>query len=179
MNKKKMLGTIGAVALTLGTAGCGTADNQVVENPSSSQFAEMQEDCDELELVSGDPYSGSDKEVWYCDDDNDGGSHVSGMFFYPFYGGYYNASTMKSKHNVDVSSYKPGTTATKVSASQYNKAAKVKLPSYKGSGSSVKSGAVKSGTVKSNSSSSKSSSGKVSSGSSSKGFGSSFSSSGG
>lgn len=174
MNKKKMLGTIGAVALTLGTAGCGTADNKVVENPSNSEFAEMQKECDELELVSGNPYSGGEDEVWYCDDDNDGGgSHVSGMFFYPFYGGYYNADTMKSKHNVDVSKYKAGTSTTKVSANQYNKAAKVKLPSYKGAGSSVKNS-----SVKSNPTGKTSSGGKISSGSS-KGFGSSGMSSGG
>ena len=169
MNKKKMLGTIGAVALVMGTtAGCGNSE------PDTTTMSDISQECDDLELVQGTAYSGDEKEVWYCDDDdNDGGSHVSGMFFYPLYGGYYNADTMKSKHNVDVSKYKAGTSTTKVSANQYNKAAKVKLPSYKGSGSSVKNS-----SVKSNSSGKTSSGGKVSSGSS-KGFGSSGMSSGG
>lgn len=195
---KKMFGAISAVALTMGTAGCSTppADNtntsvQVGENKN---VPDSMKECKNLELVQGDAYSGKDKEVWYCaDDDNDSGSHFSGMFFYPLTGQYYDAKSLKKKHKVNVTSYKPGTSAKKVSVSEYNKAAKLKLPPYQPK-TSVKSttNAIGSKPTKpsstskpkiSSSTKSKSSvtssprSSYKSSSSSSRGFGSSFSSS--
>lgn len=189
MKKMKMLGTLSAVALTLGTAGCGVG-NSTTPSPTktsdSESVSQVKKECKDMELVSGKAYSGDKDEVWYCNDDDTTGSSThsgGGMFFYPMMGGYYNGSTMKSKHNVDVSNYKPGTAKTKVSTNQYNKAAKVKLPASKRPVSSTTHAKPSTGSKSSTFSSSKpsksSTSSKISSSSSSKGFGSSFSSSGG
>jgi len=193
---KKMLGAISAVALTMGTAGCSTPPtdntNKPVQVGQNSKTSNSMKECKNMELVQGDAYSGKDKEVWYCgDDDNDDrDSHFSGMFFYPMTGQYYDSNTLKSKHKVDVSTYKPGTSTKKVSVSEYNKAAKLKLPAYQPKQSvksTTTSKTTSSGYKKPSSSSisnstktkSSSSSSFKSSTSSSKGFGSSFSSSGG
>lgn len=188
MKKKQMLAGISVVALSLATAGCAPAQNDsdsfgsaypseesdYVSSEEQEDAMEDQtgfDDCDQMELVQGDAFSGDEKEVWYCSDDS---SEQRGSFFMPFVAGYFTSSLLNSKHGIDVSKYKPGSSKKIVSATQYNKSASKPLPSF---------GAVKKSSISvKSSSSSRSTSNKSSSfgsGSKSSGFGSSTSSSGG
>lgn len=190
MKKKQMLAGISVVALSLATAGCAPEQNDsdsfgsaypsdesnYMSNDDREDAMEDQtgfDDCDQMELVQGDAYSGDEKEVWYCNDDS---SEQRGSFFMPFVAGYFTSSMLNSKHGINVSNYKPGSSKKIVSATQYNKSASKPLPSFgavKKSSTSVKSKSSSSSRSTSNKSSS------FGSGSKSSGFGSSTSSSGG
>ncbi|WP_442638185.1 DUF1190 domain-containing protein [Rossellomorea marisflavi] len=136
MNKKQMLTGISVVALSLATAGCaptpensdsfGTysqSDESVKPDTKNENVAEKKpaESCKNMELVQGEAYSGDEKEVWYC---NDEGSSNHGSFFMPFVAGYFTSNLLNSKHGINVSDYKPGSSKKIVSSDQYNKSIK-------------------------------------------------------
>lgn len=202
---KKMMVTISAFALALTTAGCGTQTNYPEEeveftddkntnvSDSTDSKSPVNTECKNLELVQGEAYSGNEDEVWYCNDEDD--EHF-GSFFYPFVAGYVTSSLLSSKHKINVSKYKPGTSKKIVNGKTYNKHYKGPIHSSKkpiqsvkpskssgstsGKGMSSSKSTKSSGTFGSGSSSKSSkSSSSFSSGSSSKGFGSSGFSSGG
>lgn len=136
MNKKQMMTGISIVALSLATAGCaptpensdsfGTysqSDEKVKEDAPKESVAEKKpaESCKNMELVQGEAYSGDEKEVWYC---NDEASPNHGSFFMPFMAGYFTSNLMNSRHGINVSDYKPGSSKKIVSSDQYNKSIK-------------------------------------------------------
>ena len=183
MKKRNMLVGISAVALTFATTGCAPQDtsgtsnfstNQVVSTEAQEDAMEQQsgfDDCEKMELVQGDAYSGGEDEVWYCNDEN---STQQGSFFMPFMAGYFTSSVLNSKHGINVSNYKPGTSKSIISKTTYNKSAKKPLPSSKKNQSSaVPVGGGNKANAKSGSkTSSTSKSGSFGSGSKSSGFGS-------
>lgn len=188
MKKRNMLVGISAVALTLATTGCAPQAQPNANNFSTTQTTSTEaqedamenqtgfEDCDQMELVQGDAYSGDDKEVWYCNDED---STQRGSFFVPFLAGYFTSSMLNSKHGINVSNYKPGTSKNIVSKSTYNKSAKKPLPVF-GQNKTNASNSVKSATPKKSFGSSSASGHKSGSvGSKSSGFGSKSFSSGG
>lgn len=137
MKKRNMLVGISTVALTLATTGCAPQENgnsnnfgsnQVVSTEAQEDAMEDQtgfDDCEKMELVQGEEYSGGEDEVWYCNDET---SAQNGSFFMPFLAGYFTASMLKSNHGIDVGKYKAGTSKKVVSSSVYNKSAKKPLP---------------------------------------------------
>lgn len=139
MKKRNMLVGISTVALTLATTGCAPQENnsnsfgtnQVVSTEAQEDAMEEEtgfDDCEKMELVQGEEYSGGEDEVWYCNDEK---SAQNGSFFMPFLAGYFTSSMLKSNHGLDVSKYKPGTSKKVVSSSIYNKSAKKPLPPMK------------------------------------------------
>lgn len=138
MKKRNMLVGISTVALTLATTGCAPQENnsnsfgtnQVVSTEAQEDAMEDKtgfDDCEKMELVQGEEYSGGEDEVWYCNDEK---SAQNGSFFMPFLAGYFTSSLLKSKHGLDVSKYKPGTSKKVVSSKTYNKSALKPLPPF-------------------------------------------------
>lgn len=140
MKKRNMLVGISTVALTLATTGCAPQDNGNSNSFGTSQIASGEaeefeiekesgfDDCEKMELVQGEAYSGGEDEVWYCNDEK---SAQNGSFFMPFLAGYLTSSMLSSKHGIDASKYKPGSSKKVVSSSVYNKSAKKPLPGFK------------------------------------------------